>query len=308
MAVSDESHHPAGRATTWDGFLERMAIIFRSEAEAYRIFEPRPTDVIISPFAKCGTTWLQQIVHSLRTGGDMNFNDIYEVVPFIDIAPEMGIDLNGEQRANPRVFKSHRSWGDVPKGCRYIVSFRDPEDAVVSFYHFVTGWFIEPGAIPIDQFVAYRAFDRDRGADYWRHMASWLKQRDNPDVLLLTFEEMKGDLRSVVERIADFIGNEADHAVDKATHQSSFQFMSQNSEPFSEPWQRAHAAKVAGLPTESDASKVRTGSVGVNRQELAPSTRDRLHEIWTQTIAAEFGYPTYSDLEKDIRGNGNASS
>ena len=32
--------------------------------------------VIITPFAKCGTTWLQQMVHSLRTGGDLDFDDI----------------------------------------------------------------------------------------------------------------------------------------------------------------------------------------------------------------------------------------
>lgn len=65
--VSDDHSIPIGRATTWDGFLERIAIMFQTEAEAYRRFEPQPSDVIISPFAKCGTTWLQQIAHSLRT-------------------------------------------------------------------------------------------------------------------------------------------------------------------------------------------------------------------------------------------------
>ena len=26
-------------------------------------FKPQPTDVLISPYSKCGTTWVQQIVH-----------------------------------------------------------------------------------------------------------------------------------------------------------------------------------------------------------------------------------------------------
>jgi hypothetical protein len=69
--VSDDAVVPRGRATTWDGFEKRMAVLFQTEEESYRRFRPRPSDVIISPFAKCGTTWLQQIVHSLRTGGDM---------------------------------------------------------------------------------------------------------------------------------------------------------------------------------------------------------------------------------------------
>lgn len=300
--VSDGDVILRGRATTWDGFSERMAIIFRSEEEAYRLFNPLPSDVIISPFAKCGTTWLQQIVHSLRTGGDMDFNDIYEVVPFIDIALEMGIDLNGPQKEEPRAFKSHFGWDDVPKGCRYIVSFRDPQDAVVSFYHFMSGWVIEPGAIPLDEFVAYRAFDRGRGADYWDHMASWLRQRGNSSVLLLTFEEMKDDLRGVVERIARFIGVEDRDSIDTAVQHSSFEFMSAHSEPFSEPWQRAHLAKLLGIPAESDVTKVRRGTVGRNRQELSTETREHLDEIWEKTIAFEFGYDTYEDLDCDLRG------
>jgi hypothetical protein len=289
------------RAVSWDEAVDLMAVMFPSEEEAYRIFEPRPTDVVISPFAKCGTTWLQQIVHSLRTGGDMDFEDIYEVVPFIDIALEMGIDLNGEHKANPRVFKSHGSWDEVPRGCRYIVSFRDPQDAVVSFYHFFTGWIIEPGAIPIDEFVAYRAFDRDRGADYWRHLASWLGQRDNPDVLLLTFEEMKADLPRVVERIAGFVGIEDRDAIDAAIYHSSYEFMASNSAAFSEPWMRAHLAEVAGIPFDSEATKVRQGRVGQNRQELATATRERLDEIWAKTIGTEFGYASYDDLDAAMR-------
>jgi len=32
---------------------------------------------------KCGTTWMQQIVHGLRTRGSMDFNEITRVVPFL---------------------------------------------------------------------------------------------------------------------------------------------------------------------------------------------------------------------------------
>lgn len=300
--MSDGTAGPRGRATTWDGFLERMAVMFQSAQQgAYRHFRPRSSDVIISPFAKCGTTWLQQIVHTLRTGGDMDFDDIYEVVPFIEIAPEMGIDLDKPQRAEPRVFKAHFDWEEVPKGCRYIVSFRDPQDRVVSFYHFMTGWLIEPGAIPLDDFVAHSALDRDRGADYWDHMASWLRQRENPDVLLLTFEDMKDDLRGVVQRIADFVGVEDRASIDAAVDHSSFEFMSSHSEPFSEPWQRRRMARLLEIPVESDVTKVRRGTVGDNRAELSTATRVRLDQIWEQTIAVEFGYSNYRDLDEALR-------
>ncbi len=44
----------------------------------------------------------------------MDFDDIYEVVPFIDIAPNIGVDLDAPQKAHPRVFKSHHGWDAVP--------------------------------------------------------------------------------------------------------------------------------------------------------------------------------------------------
>jgi len=291
------------RATTYDEFVELLGKLFATEEEAYRSFRPRPSDVIISPFAKCGTTWLQQIVHSLRTGGDMDFEDIYQVVPFIDVALELGLDLDAEQRGHPRAFKSHCTWDEVPKGCRYLVSFRNPKDAVVSFFRFMEGWLIEPGAIPIDAFVERRSFDRDNGADYWRHLASWLPQRENPEVFLLTFEEMKTDLRGTVVRVAEFLGVDTDDALlDLATQRSSFEFMSANKGPFSQPLIRRHSELVAGIPPNSDSATVRKGNIGDHHLELPPAVSSRFDEIWTDTIGTQFGYPTYEDLAAGLRG------
>ena len=292
------------RPVTYDEFVERMALVFPPGNDINQTFRPRPTDVIISPFAKCGTTWLQQIVHGLRTGGDMDFEDIYDVVPWIDVARELGHDLDGDQRAEPRAFKSHCSWDEVPKGCRYIVSFRDPKDVALSMYRFMEGWWFEPGTIPIDEFVERRSFDRETGPDYWHHLGSWLSQRDNPDVLLITYEEMKDDLRGIIEAIADFIGIEADQArLDIATRQSSYEFMSRNKGPFAEPLIRARSEDVADLPPGSDAAKVRTGSVGDHRHDLPPAMLARFDEIWANTIEAEYGYSTYLDLATDLRSD-----
>lgn len=276
------------------------ARLFQFEEQAYRDFRPRATDVIISPFAKCGTTWLQQIVHSLRTAGDMDFRDIYEVVPFIDVAPVLGQDLTDDQPAHPRAFKSHCDWHAVPKGCRYLVSFRDPHDAVVSFYRFLEGWFFEPGAIALDDFVAHRMFDLDGDYTYWRHLSSWLTQRDNPDVLLVTFDDMKRDLRGVVERIAAFLDLDQDQErIEIATHHSTFAFMSSHAERFSEPLVRAWLTEHAGIP-DGNAAKVRVGEVGTNRNELSATTAARLDRLWTETIGAEFGYATYDQLVADL--------
>ena len=58
----------------------------REESSEYgRGFKPRPSDVFIVTYPKCGTTWMTQICHMLR-GGDMNFGEITEVCPWDEMA------------------------------------------------------------------------------------------------------------------------------------------------------------------------------------------------------------------------------
>ena len=45
---------------------------------------------------------------------------------------------------------AHSPWHELPSACRCIVALRNPKDAAVSFYRFLEGWFLDPGAIPIE--------------------------------------------------------------------------------------------------------------------------------------------------------------
>src|SRR5262249_56615549 len=44
----------------------------------------RDGDIIVSVPAKSGTTWMMNIVHQLRTGGDPTFKDVYIEVPWLE--------------------------------------------------------------------------------------------------------------------------------------------------------------------------------------------------------------------------------
>ena len=287
------------RATTLDELWEKMPNLVSEEGRAAGLaFVPRPTDVIIASYAKSGTTWLQQIVHSLRTGGDLDFDDISRVVPWIETAADLGLDLEAPQRAEPRAYKSHLSWDDVPKGARYIVSIRDPRDALVSAYRFFEGWFFEPGTIDIEELGRIGFIG---GREYYRHLESWWLHRNDPDVLLLAYEHMAADPAGAVRRVAEFMGFAPDDKrIAIACDESSLTSMKHNKDRYDDHMMRTYSEAVCHLPSGSDSSKVRSGTVGGHRAELSPGFVAELDSVWMETIGAKFGLPTYESLLNEM--------
>jgi hypothetical protein len=180
----------------------------------------------------------------------MEFDEINSVIPWIEIAFDVGWDLNALQVAEPRVFKSHVSWHDIPKGARYIISFRHYHDAIVSFYRFFEGWLFEPGTISLETLTHWR-WPRDKAdrQGYWYHLISWWEQRHNQDVLLLCYEDMKADLSDTVQKVARFMGIELDDSLlDIVIRQSSREFMLAHEHQFDERHINEIGGKRAGLP------------------------------------------------------------
>src|SRR4051795_12580959 len=210
---------PRRRATTLAELGAKVARLLSESGFAAGLgFVARPSDVIIASYSKCGTTWLQQMVHSVRTGGDLAFDDISRVVPWIETAADLGLDLDAPQRGEPRAFKSHLSYDQVPAGARYIVSVRDPRDALVSAYRFFEGWFFETGSIDMEALGRARFVE---GRTYYTHLASWWPHRHDANVLLLAYEHMKDEHEGAVRGVAEFIGfGDADERIAIARQES----------------------------------------------------------------------------------------
>jgi len=165
------SQGPLSRPTSVPEIRQRMEH-FQSEAGARHsaAFRPRADDVIIATYPKSGTTWMQQLLHALRTGGDLAFEEITQVVPWIEMAYDMDIELDQAQRAQPRLFKTHNNGHDAWGGCRYIFLVRDPRDVLVSFHRFFEGWLFEPGSIDLETFAREFFLDGSLSGDYWSHL------------------------------------------------------------------------------------------------------------------------------------------
>lgn len=145
----------------------------------------------------------------------MSFAEISEVVPWLELAYDQGQSLEspqyGHEQGMPRFFKSHAWEKDCPKFPKVIVVLRNPEDVLVSFYRFFEDWFFEPGTVSLDAFAREFWLARDvpaskmQNASYFVHLNSWYMRKDDPNVLILFFEDLKEDLKSQVERIARFV-------------------------------------------------------------------------------------------------------
>jgi hypothetical protein len=260
-------------------------------------FRPRPTDVIAAAYPKCGVTWLQQVAHGIRTGGSMDFDEITTAVPWLELAADMGLDPEAPQSAEPRVFKSHLTWREIPKGARYVYIVRDPRDVLVSTYHFYEGWRFETGSIPLPVFARDFFILHTNGRRYWSHLASWWEQRSRSNVLMLCYEDMKEDLPEAVRAVARVMGCPVDGGLfGLVVRQSSIEFMGAHRRQFDDHPLREATNAACGLPAGGDSAKVRTGRVGDYKRELPLDVRDEMDAIWREEIESRFGLPTYGAL------------
>lgn len=287
-----------GRATNIAEFMEKLPKIRSAAGIAYsQAFRPRPDDVLIATFAKAGTTWMQQILHGLKTGGDMNFSEITEVVPWLELAHDLGLDLDADQRGGFRAFKTHLGQRHVPEGCRYISVIRDPRDSAVSFHNFMEGWINEPGAIPIDDFVREFYIPAQLEGGYWAHLMGWWAARESDEVLLLAFEDIKADHAGAVRRVADFLGLDLTAAeLELATGQSTFEFMKRHERQFDDHLVAEARNAALGVPLDAGSTKVKSGRVGGHAGALSDATIALLDQKWAETVEQELGFASYAEL------------
>ena len=300
---NNKGRAPSGRATSMPALQAALSGLTTSAGvKAGLALQLRPTDIVVTPFGKSGTTWLQQIAHTLRTRGDMDFDDISRVVPWIESSTDLGLDLNAEQKASPRVFKSHLDAHRIPRGGRYINACRDPRDALYSMYKFMEGWFLEPGTVSLDDFARATYITAGKavgstGGDYWTHLTSWWQRRNDPDVIFMAYEHMKDDLAGIIEKVASLMAIDLDDELLAITEEhASLTFMQTHKDRFDDKLMRERSIEVAGLSADSDSSKVRTGQSGEYRQQLGADVASELDEIWHEQITKELGFEDYASM------------
>lgn len=92
--------------------------------------------------------------------------------------------------------------------------FRAANDVVLSFYNFLNGWFFDKDTIDLDAFVREFWLTCDSPshspdcASYFHHVISWYERRNDDNVMIVFFEDLKENLEREVRRVAQFISTD----------------------------------------------------------------------------------------------------
>lgn len=196
------------------------------DSTVWNDFKFRDDDIIISTYAKSGTTWMQQIVSQMLFGGDTE-RDTQSISPWVDFrVPPKDVKLPAlEEQTHRRFVKTHlpvESLVYSPKA-KYIYIGRDGRDVLWSLYnHHRNGNEImydalnkSPGLVgppleppPDDIRVYWRDWmDRD-GFPYWslwENVRSWWAIRHLPNLLMVHFDVLKKNMPEEMRRIAAFL-------------------------------------------------------------------------------------------------------
>ncbi|CAN7938353.1 unnamed protein product [Ixodes hexagonus] len=170
-------------------------------------YKPREGDIFVVGYPKSGTAWLQRTVHSILNDGRPPKDDAESVVR------EAMLEVFGSQAAAslPRIgaIRCHLPFHMAPvtPAAKYVFICRNPYDVCVSFFHHtrrVPVYGFENG-----QFSDFLTMFLDGRVDfggYFEHLLSWSEHLNDPNVFMVTYEDLKADTRSVVLKIADFLG------------------------------------------------------------------------------------------------------
>jgi aryl sulfotransferase len=220
------------------------------DSTVWNDLEFRKDDIVISTYAKSGTTWLQQIIGQLLFDGNPDL-EVAEMSPWLDLrVPPKEVKLPlVEAQTHRRFLKTHLPVDALrfSPHAKYIYIGRDARDVVWSLYNHHSNanqtWYESlndtPGRVgppiepPPDDIRQYWRDWMERDGypfwPFWENVRSWWAIRDLPTVKVLHFANLKKDMPGRIREVAEFLDipiNES--SWDRILEYCSFAWMKKN--------------------------------------------------------------------------------
>ncbi|KAI0233206.1 Sulfotransferase family cytosolic 1B member 1 [Lamellibrachia satsuma] len=221
-------------------------------------------DIVVASFPKSGSTWVQEVVYLLNNNMDekkarkQNMEDRF---------PQLEYTYPGlaalEAAEGPRLLKTHLPFEMLPKSIKeegktkLIYIMRNPKDVCVSSYFYSRMHLFLNYQSDLAHYCSSFLTGRVSFGPWWDHMKSYYAHRDDPNVLVITYEDMQQDTNKTIQAIASFLGKElSTKQVTRIAKYCSFDEMKKNPASNYSWWDKL------GIRQPDESEFLRSGKVG----------------------------------------------
>ncbi|MHA7651849.1 sulfotransferase domain-containing protein [Mycobacterium sp. ML4] len=276
----------------WDGFLALGGFV--------------EGDIVIATPVKAGTTWTQRIIEQILHNGEEKDGSLSDTSPWLesswgDHAGMLRVLREQHEAGSRRVIKSHLPADAMPisQDARYVFVGRNGKDAVISLHHMIRNYSAStmstinqihaqwsgsaaPLTIPEDKQVFFDLWLDTDGygcSDLFDIAKSWWQRREEPNVLLLHYQQLKEDITGQIARLAEFLGiDPASLRMDVIAEHCSFEYMSGRADQMA-PFNGAHMSSAKAF--------FHKGPARDYRGELTPAQIERFDRVALERLGTQ---------------------
>ncbi|XP_057619316.1 amine sulfotransferase-like [Chionomys nivalis] len=247
--------------------------------------EIRDDDVFIVTYPKSGTIWTQQILSLIYFEGYRNNTEYIQIADRALCFEYNPHYLDFAKRPSPRIFSTHLPYYLVPKvfknkKVKILYIYRNPKDVLTSYFHFSNFLGRSEASNTFETFMQAFLDGRVVGSNWFDHIRGWYEHRHDFNIMFLSYEDMKKDLRGSVLKICSFLEKElSDKDVDAVVRKATFQNMK------SDPRANYDDVIKKNIWTSNDKGTFfRKGTIGDWKHHLTVDQNERFDRIFNRNM------------------------
>lgn len=213
---------------------------YKSFTDKLENFEVFPDDVWSVSFPKSGSTWTQEMLWLLAnnldyaTAQSIRLMDRYPFVEFDIVYDYLSINRIEfvEQMKSPRYIKCHLPAGLLPKQIwtkkpKIVYTARGIKDTAISLFHHYVNMQGYEGTK--DDFLKAFLNNQVFYGPCHSHINDFWHMRHESNILFLTYENMKSDMKSILQETSSFLGKSySEDELSKLENHLAFNSMQKN--------------------------------------------------------------------------------
>lgn len=245
-------------------------------------FGESDADIWVSTYSKSGTTWTQIILYQLTTAGDMDFDHLFDISPWVWYAALR--EVQPAVTPAPRILKSHDDYARFrePRRGRFLFVIRDGRDVCVSLYHHRRNFKRYEGSFD----EHFEDFLHGTEYNWFDHIRPWLLNEYQLPMKVVRYEDLKQDFDATVMDIAAYCGIEvSDEVLARTRERCSFAAMKEHELQLGP--RDAHFAGLADTPylVKRPDQFIRRGEVGEGLATFSEAQLAAYRERFDRSLA-----------------------